>query len=135
MLKQQTPLEREIQIKIFQLFYLVKNNIIQIKEIYNTDDKLVYEYFSSLSKTKLFQVHQKCINEIKKETWVDCDPYYFHLSEFLHKLNDQVNDYLKNNKNYSKVSKQILKLQRQQFKNCSLDLLTSLFWFTNTVNY
>jgi hypothetical protein len=133
MLKGMTPSEKENWIKINQLIYLVKKNIFQAKELLNSSENALYSYFSSLSNTKLNQTHQKYINEINKEIWVDCYPYYFHFSEFIDKLNHQVTSYLQNNQKFSKFKKQLSIIQKKHFEGYSLELLVGIFWFTNDI--
>ena len=134
-LKSMTPLEKESWIKINQLIYLVKKSIFNNAEIKITGENAMFDYLSSLSRRKLNQFHQKYVNEINKETWVECYPYYFHFSEFIIKLNDQVSHYLENDQQPSKLKKQLSNIQEKQFQGFSLELLIGIFWLTNDITF
>jgi len=96
---------------------------------------------------KLFKQHEDLIN---KETWVDCHPMFFHITEFEEALKSQL-DYIKDAKQDDKLKKSIrvewvnevnaaikelyARVNKSNLNELTLEEKVELFWITHPFIY
>jgi hypothetical protein len=96
---------------------------------------------------KLFKQHEDLIN---KETWVDCHPMFFHITEFEEALKSQL-DYIKDAKQDDKLKKSIRvewiqetdaaindlfkRVNKFNLSELTIEEKEDLFWITHPITY
>ena len=89
-------------------------------------------------------------DEINKETWVDCHPMFFHITEFEEALKSQL-DYIKNAKQDDKLKKSIRvewiqeidaaindlfkRVNKFSLSELTIEEKEELFWITHPITY
>jgi len=126
--------------------------ILKRKRKYKSDSDLqkVEERIFNLPNDEIEDMFEQYKDEINKETWVDCHPMFFHITEFEEALNSQI-DYIKNAKQDEKLKRSIrvewlLEVDAaindlfKRFNKYNLSQLTieekeELFWITHPITY
>ncbi len=147
MLLPMTDEELELFHKRSQIVFILKR-----KRKYKSDSDLqkVEERIFNLPDDEIEDKFEQYEDEINKETWVDCHPMFFHITEFEEALKSQL-DYIKNTKQDDKLKKSIRvewiqeidaaindlfnRVNKFSLSELTIEEKEELFWITHPITY
>lgn len=147
MLLPMTDEELELFHKRSQIVFILKR-----KRKYKSDSDLqkVEERIFNLPDDEIEDKFEQYEDEINKETWVDCHPMFFHITEFEEALKSQL-DYIKNAKQDDKLKKSIRvewiqeidaaindlfkRVNKFSLSELTIEEKEELFWITHPITY
>lgn len=142
-----TDEELELFHKRSQIVFILKR-----KRKYKSDSDLqkVEERIFNLPDDEIEDKFEQYEDEINKETWVDCHPMFFHITEFEEALKSQL-DYIKNAKQDDKLKKSIRvewiqeidaaindlfkRVNKFSLSELTIEEKEELFWITHPITY
>ena len=147
MLLPMTNEELELFHKRSQIVFILKR-----KRKYKSDSDLkkIEERIFNLPDDEIEDKFEQYEDEINKETWVDCHPMFFHITEFEEALKSQL-DYIKNAKQDDKLKKSIRvewiqeidaaindlfkRVNKFNLSELTIEEKEELFWITHPITY
>ena len=142
-----TDEELELFHKRSQIVFILKR-----KRKYKSDSDLqkIEERIFNLPDDEIEDKFEQYEDEINKETWVDCHPMFFHITEFEEALKSQL-DYIKNAKQDDKLKKSIRvewiqeidaaindlfkRVNKFNLSELTIEEKEELFWITHPITY
>jgi len=130
--------EKKIWIKQHQLIYMLKRQYsYKPVQFLEKIDNSIFE----LADDEIEERFKKYESQIMQETWVDCYPMYFHISEFDKALNAQLafnypsgaNEYILKIKN--EVNEFYRLVNKSQVNELTQEEKEELFWITHPITY
>jgi len=147
MLLPMTDEELELFHKRSQIVFILKR-----KRKYKSDSDFqkIEERIFNLPDDEIEDKFEQYEDEINKETWVDCHPMFFHITEFEEALKSQL-DYIKNAKQDDKLKKSIRvewiqeidaaindlfkRVNKFNLSELTIEEKEELFWITHPITY
>lgn len=147
MLLPMTAEELELFHKRSQIVFILKR-----KRKYKSDSDLqkIEERIFNLPDDEIEDKFEQYEDEINKETWVDCHPMFFHITEFEEALKSQL-DYIKDAKQDDKLKKSIRvewiqgtdaaikdlfkRVNKFNLSELTIEEKEDLFWITHPIMY
>ena len=142
-----TDEELELFHKRSQIVFILKR-----KRKYKSDSDFqkIEERIFNLPDDEIEDKFEQYEDEINKETWVDCHPMFFHITEFEEALKSQL-DYIKNAKQDDKLKKSIRvewiqeidaaindlfkRVNKFNLSELTIEEKEELFWITHPITY